>query len=678
MKKQILIGLSLLVSALTFSQTFFDNFDSYTPGIKLGPQSAGAWTTWSNAPGGAEDVNVSNAFSSSPSNSLYFSSTSATGGPVDVVRHFGVLNTGQFVMEFNMKVNTGKAAYFNLQKTAVMGNTYALDAYFRDNGTVVLDQVSSFSATYPQDSWFNFRLEINFNINKWEIFIDNVSAGYFSNTVNQIEAIDIFPVDPDAPNSSQFYIDDFQTTITPYVLPLLNAGVTYVGFNGGNIATNAVVPLFKVKNLGISAITSFDITCNYNGIDYNQSYSALSMNSLVEQSFTITTPIILVAGSNLMTYTVSNVNGNGQDDDIADDESSTMVSPIVPALGKMVVGEEGTGTWCQWCPRGAVYMDLFETDYADFWAGIAVHNADPMTVTDYDTEINSLIQGFYPSSIVDRGPFDDPSAMGNEFFTRLQTAPIAFIENGATWDAGTRTLNVSISADFQTAASNSYKLACVLTEDNVTGTTSGYNQSNAYAGGASGVMGGYELLPSSVPASLMVYNHVARVIAPSFSGEPMSFPAVVNVGETHTLNMSFVLPTTWDENEIHIIGMLIAPNGRIDNAGKATIAEAVANGFVVGNNASVTEINSDQLDATFRIFPNPTAANASVGINLTAESTVSLKFMDMSGKVIAERNYGSLNGSSTVELNTSDLRAGVYLIELTVNNEVMVKRLIVE
>ena len=38
----------------------------------------------------------------------------------------------------------------------------------------------------------------------------------------------------------------------------------------------------------------------------------------------------------------------------------------------------------------------------------------------------------------------------------------------------------------------------------------------------------------------------------------------------------------------------------------------------------------------------------------------------------------SLNGSSTVELNTSDLKAGVYLIELTVNNEVMVKRLIVE
>ena len=158
----------------------------------------------------------------------------------------------------------------------------------------------------------------------------------------------------------------------------------------------------------------------------------------------------------------------------------------------------------------------------------------------------------------------------------------------------------------------------------------------------------------------------------------MSFHAVVNAGETHTLNMTFVLPATWDENEIHIIGMLIDPNGRIDNAGKATITEAVANGFVVGNTANVTDINSDQLDATFRVFPNPAVSNTTVGINLTKESTVSLKFMDMAGKIIATLNCGSLNGSSTVELNTSNLKAGVYLIELTVNNEVMVKRLIVE
>ncbi len=676
MKKQLLFGLGLLLSASTFSQTFFDNFDSYTPGLKLGPQSGGAWTTWSNAPGGAEDVNVSNADASSPSNSLYFSSTSSTGGPVDLVRHFGVLNTGQFVMEFNMKVNSGKAAYFNLQKTAVMGNTYALDAFFRDNGTLVFNQVAGFSATYPQGSWFNFRLEINFNINKWEVFINGVSAGYFSNTVNQIEAIDIFPVDNDTPFDAQFYIDDFETTITPYVLPVLNAAATYAGFNGGNIATNSVVPSFKVRNLGINAINSFDITCNYNGVDYNQSYTSLSMNSLVEQSFTMMNPIALVAGSNVLTYTVSNINGNGQDDDAADDASSTMVTPVVPALGKMVVGEEATGTWCQWCPRGAVFMDLYENDYADFWAGIAVHNGDPMVVPTYDTGIGTLIGG-YPSALVDRGPDVDPSGMATDFFSRLQIAPTAFIENGATWDAGTRTLNVSITADFQAAANNNYKIACVLTEDDVTGTT-GYAQSNAYSGGANGVMGGYELLPSPVPAAQMVYDHVAREIAPSFGGFAGSFPATVAAGELHTVNFTFVLPAAWSENDMHIIGMLIAPNGRIDNAGKATIAEAVTNGYVSGTTAGISELNTDQLDAMFKVYPNPASTYTTVGINLTSESNVEMRLLDMAGKEIAAKNYGTLNGSSEVTIDTRTLTSGVYLVELTVNNEKMTKRLIIQ
>lgn len=677
MKKQLLLGIGLLFSVASFSQTFTDNFDSYTAGQKLGTQSGGAWTTWSNAPGGTEDVNVINTESASPSNSIRFTSTAQTGGPADVIRHFGILNTGQFSLEFNMKVPTAKAGYFNLQKTATMGQTYALDVFFKDNGTLAIDQSASFSASYPQNTWFNFRLEINFNINKWEVFINDVSVGYFSNTVNQIEAIDLFPVDNDTPYNADFYIDDFQTIITPYTLPAKNAAVTYAGFNGGNIATGSVVPTFKVKNLGTTTITSFDIAANYNGATINQSYTGLSMASLAEQTFTLTTPITLVTGSNVLSYTVSNVNNLGADDDAADNVSTIVVNPIVPAVGKMVVGEEGTGTWCQWCPRGAVFMDKFENDYTNFWAGIAVHNGDPMAVSVYDAGVSALISGAFPNALVDRGNAVDPSAMGPDFFTRLQTAPTAFIENGATWDPATRMLYVSVTADFQAAANNNYKIACVLTEDGVTGTT-GYAQSNAYAGGGSGVMGGYELLPSPVPAAQMVYDHVARAIQPSFDGFANSFPATVAAGEAHIVNFLFILPVGWDENNIHIIGMLIAPNGQIDNAGKATISEAVANGLNYGTMADVEEMSMDQMDAIFQIYPNPTSTNAFVAINLKKESTVALKLMDMSGKEIASGNYGTLNGSSTVELNTSALEAGVYLVELTVNNEKMVKRLIVE
>jgi hypothetical protein len=268
--------------------------------------------------------------------------------------------------------------------------------------------------------------------------------------------------------------------------------------------------------------------------------------------------------------------------------------------------------------------------------------------------------------------------MGPDFYSRLQTAPKAFITNGATWDPATRMLYVSVTSDFQGSANSNYKIACVLTEDGVTGTGSAYNQSNAYAGGGNGVMGGYELLPSSVPASQMVYDHVARAIQPSFEGFANSFPATVNAGDVHTVNFLYILPASWDETKIHIIGMMIDPAGRIDNAGKATITEAVTNGYVNGTIAGTEELALDQIDAMFQLFPNPTSGNATLALNLQKEATVEVRIIDISGQEIATRNYGSLNGPSNIQLNTADLSAGVYMVEVRINNEKMIKRLIIE
>jgi hypothetical protein len=674
MKKITFLG-SLFLSLFSQAQTFTDNFDSYTAGLGLKAQSAGAWTTWSGAASPTDDVLVSNADAASGANSLHFVSTASTGGPSDVIRNFGVLNTGQFSMAFNMKVATGAAAYFNLQKTAVPGATYTLDAVFGDDGTLVFNQQGDFLATYPQGSWFNFRLDINFNTNKWEVFFDNVSQGSFSNSVNQIASIDLFPVDAVTPFLSDFFIDDFSTIVTPYTLPSLNGAVNYGSFNGGNIAGNSVPISLKVKNLGVGIVTSFDIAANYNGITENRSFSGLSMASLSEQTFNMLNNITLIAGSNPLTFTISNVNGAGADGDANDNVGTININPIVPAAGKMVVSEEGTGTWCGWCVRGAVYMDLMAAKYSNYWAGIAVHNGDPMVVATYDAGIGALIPG-YPSALVDRGPEQDPSAMEASILSRLQIAPKALITNGATWDASTRTLNVSVSANFQVSATNAYKLACVLTEDGVTGTASGYNQSNYYQGGGSGVMGGYESLPNPVLAANMVYDHVARAIQPSFAGSNSAFPATIASGATYTMTFTFVLPSTWDETKMEIVGMLIDGSGKVDNAGKATITEAVANGYVAGiQNLFSSDVS--QADDVFQIYPNPASTSTMVTINLKKESQVELKVIDMTGKEVAARNYGSMSGASTIQMNTSSLEAGMYLVELSINNEKTTKRLVI-
>ncbi len=675
--KNKLLAILALSSSVSFAQTFTDNFDSYAAGSYLCPQSASAWTTWSNAPGGPEDVLVSNADAASGANSLYFSTTLAGGGPVDLVRNFGATTTGQFDLEFNIKVNTGKAGYFNLQRNPTIGQVWAMDCFFRDNGQLLINnqQGLTFTATYPQGVWFNYRLSINFNTNQWEVFVDNVSQGVFSNAINQISSIDIYPTDNDAPNSAEYYIDDFLTIKTPYVLPVLNAAANFISYPEANIAGNTVSPKVLVRNLGTTILNSVDIVVDYNGTQLNYTATGLNLASLATVEVTIPGSLTIAAGSIPMVATVSNPNG-AADLDAADNVFTLNVNPIVPATGKMVVSEEATGTWCGWCPRGAVAMENMEDKYSLFWAGIAVHNADPITVTTYDTGIGPLISG-YPKALVDRGTGIDPSAMEGQFLTKIQIAPVAFIENGATYDAATRVLVVSSKLTFQQAANSNYKMAIVLTENGVTGTAAGYNQSNYYSGGGNGVMGGFESLPNPVPATQMIYSHVARDIVPSFTGATNSFPAVVSAGGVHTVFATFTLPADWDANEIHIVSLLIDPTGKIDNAGKATIAEAVSNGYTlggvnIGTTASVNELA--QVDAQLAVYPNPSSSNATVLIQLVKQSNVELRVIDMNGKVFLNRNYGSMEGAATVDVNTAQLPAGTYSIELILDDAVVKQR----
>ncbi len=671
MKNKIILASALLLTSSSFAQLFSDDFESYAVGSFIGPQST-SWTTWSGTEGGNEDAAVTNNQASSGTNSIYLSSTAASGGPQDVVLDFGpVYNSGIFTFQSDFYVNSGKTGYFNFQASPTIGTTWALNVNFDAGDLYIDDGLTSNLAvsTYPEASWFTLKIEANLTLKVWKAYVNGNLIGTWINGVNALASTDFFPV-----TNSQFYIDDVSFDHQPYTLSVVN-GMTAMVDMGGEIAGQTVTPKITIVNAGQTAINSFDVNLNYGGTNFPQSVSGVNIASTSNYAVTLA-GLSLVAGNQPVIATISNVNG-GTDDISSDDTLISSINPIVPATGKMVVSEEGTGTWCQWCPRGAVFMDQFNTKYSEFWAGIAVHNGDPMTVTDYDAAFGGLIAG-YPSALVDRGTDVDPSGMTPDFFDRLQTPPVAVLTNGATWNSTTRELNVSVTADFALAANNNYKLACVLTEDGVTGTGSGYNQSNAYAGGGNGAMGGFESLGNPVPAAQMVYDHVARAIAPSFAGYANSFPATVAVGDQHTINFSFVLPATWDENQIHIIGMIIAPNGRIDNAGKATITEAVNNGFQSGSNAGLYEPLASQLDEMVKIYPNPASTNATVSINLISESTIELNLLDATGKIISTKNYGNLSGAWDLNLNTSMLNSGIYLIQLEINGTKVTKRLIIE
>ena len=666
MKKSILLFAGIISAQLASAQIFSDNFDNYALGSFIGPQSTN-WTTWSGSQGGAEDVATTNNQAASAPHAVYFSSTSASGGPQDVILTFGQLyNSGIFTLSSDFYVNAGKGAYFNLQGAQAIGSIWALNVHM-DAGELAIDDGSTPNlclTTYPQATWFNLKIEANLTLHVWKAYVNNVLVGTWVNGSNAVASADYFPL-----QNNQFFVDNVSFDHQIYTLPALNAMVASLDMEG-NIAGQNVSPTVSILNAGQNPLTSFDVNLAYNGQNYAQNITGVNVASF--SSYELSIPnISLAAGLNNAVVTISNING-GNDANANDNTLTQAVDPIVPAAGKIVVGEEGTGTWCQWCPRGAVFMDLFANQYEGFWAGIAVHNGDPMVVADYDAGISALISG-YPGALVDRLGNVDPSQMSSDFFTRLQTAPKGVLTNGATWDPTTRVLNISVSTEMLQATTGAYKVACVLTEDDVTGSGNGYNQSNSYAGGNNGTMGGYESLPNPVPAAQMVYDHVARAIAPSFTGQTGVIAATTAVGDTYTANFIFTLPTTWDETQMHIVGMLINPQGKIDNAGYTTINEAVQNGYV-GVEELIGAINLEQM---LTVAPNPATDFANITLHIPTAAPVSVRVLDAKGGILQARQFGSLQGDFEIGLNTSNYAPGLYIVEMQMNGQRIQKKLVI-
>lgn len=667
MKKQYLFIFGSLLIGNAFGQTFSDNFDSYASGDNLAAKSA-VWETWSSPNGGADDVKVTNSKAKSGSNSIYFQSTAANGGPADVILPFGgARNNGQFELKMNMNVDAGKNAYFNFQEQTTVGKGYTIDVYFNDNKTLNINNQAAgslLSVSYPQGQWFEFQLKVDLNTNSWDLYIDGTKAGSFQNSTRALASMDLFPI-----NGSSFYVDDVSYTYTAYAPTSKNASVTYIGNVMGYLAGANVTPSVEIRNLGTTAITSAELSINYNGNTLNKTLTGISLPANGLYTTTFDNTLSIVGGNGDVVASVVTVNGTA-DDNANDDSKTISINPIVPAKGKVVIGEEATGTWCQWCPRGAVALKTMHDKYDGFFQGIAVHNNDPMENPYYDASIASKISG-YPSALVDRGAKMDPSAMGGDFINRIQIAPKGVMDIAAKYDAATKVMSVSVETTIESAISGDYRIACVIVEDDVTGTTSGYNQSNAYAGGGSGVMGGYEKLPNPVPAAQMVYDHVGRAIAPTFSGLPNAFGASASAGQKFIHNFTFDIDPSWDLTQMHVVSMFIDKTGMIDNGGTIHYNDAIKKAFKDGT-AVLASQDLNGPDTRMALQPNPSDKQFDIAIFGAMNGQSSLEIVDMQGKLV----YQSQQLSSKMTIPSQDWSAGVYLVRLNENGQVFQKKFV--
>ncbi len=358
-------------------------------------------------------------------------------------------------------------------------------------------------------------------------------------------------------------------------------------------------------------------------------------------------------GNHQLAFSVVSINGH-EDEYKANNTYTSKIGINSQYQDRRIVVEEGTGTWCGWCPRGSVAMANMKSTYPDTFIGIAIHSSssssiDPMNLTNY---INQLGFTSFPMAYVNRKHLIDPGDAKTYYSLESLYSFMGIDINSVKLNSSQDSIfiNTELKAAYDSLGVNQ-RIDFVVIENDVKGTTSGYAQSNYYSGGGYGVMGGYENLAATVPASQMTYQDVARSIVtgiPSSTIATTSFTTIQPVNFTYKLK----LPTNiLNKSNIEIVALLIdIPTGKIINASKLAYSD-----FTSGLFAPVSYSNLSAYAVERNIFINGSFDSA--------------KLIDLTGKTVCEiftKGY----------LEAPD--AGIYIVKAIKENNTSTTKVIVK
>jgi Secretion system C-terminal sorting domain len=98
------------------------------------------------------------------------------------------------------------------------------------------------------------------------------------------------------------------------------------------------------------------------------------------------------------------------------------------------------------------------------------------------------------------------------------------------------------------------------------------------------------------------------------------------------------------------------------------------------NSLSIEEVDSSVIENNFEIklYPNPGISNVSIEYNLKENGIVNIRFYDLIGKQLISEELNEMSGNKIFNINTRNLKDGVYLVKVIINKHQYTKRLIIK
>ena len=280
-------------------------------------------------------------------------------------------------------------------------------------------------------------------------------------------------------SAESFIIDKLESSI-------IQKGNSVTPLDFGTIYTlkgeSTTVPV-KIVNNGKEPVSSISYTVTTNGSTSVE--TTLSLEKIPYQN-SATINIAVSGGEEARRYnksiTITKVNGAKNEATAMTANGSLIVITEKPAVVPVV--EEFTGTWCGWCTVGYDGMERTKQAFGDKAVLIAVHASDPMETSDY-ASIANRADG-YPSSIINRSidAYPHEGTLGYYINQSMDNITLGEIKAEATWANNEKTA-IKINTDTKfvyTDENGQYGIAVVLIEDGMTGSGSGWAQSNYLSG----------------------------------------------------------------------------------------------------------------------------------------------------------------------------------------------------
>jgi len=426
----------------------------------------------------------------------------------------------------------------------------------------------------------------------------------------------------------------------------------------------------QFSNLGTQVLTHLKISWSIGEGDA-QVYDMDGLNMSKSHTVNFTHPDKIVASGTediILKVWLSHPNGE-QDEKSRNDTLYKTIQLINEFPERMIVLEEFTGAWCGWCPRGPItYRDVIHPTYPNVILA-ALHNGDDMVTSEGNKVVSAFGAGF-PTGMIDRRAIGDyPVALStNEWMPALnqmdqEFTPAALSIYNYYWP-DTYEWKIEVVADFIMDYTGDLRLNCMILEDSVTGTGSGYNQSNYYND-----RNEYEELEEAGnPIIGYNHNHVVREFTAGAWGKSGVIPTKAKRGERYIYSIIIKPKAHWDMRQIHLVGLLQAYNS---SASARPILNATKTELHMA-----TGYNLNDIETKISVYPNPVSDYAIIDLGSQVDNNSSLEIISISGQTIIQMDADLIANKQHLQVDMKDWKSGIYFVKAIVNNKPQTIKLI--